>query len=86
MSEVTFEVPANWTRADLDTFITYVQTNPIEVLSKSPEQHCWRERPCQFWILEGPQIYDGHCGLFSCECTTAVGNRKKPPRWMAKET
>ena len=40
---------------------------------------------CHFWNQDGTEAYQGHCGLYSINCITAVFSNKTPTRFVKKE-
>ena len=87
MPKVTIDVPAGWTKNDLDAFLKYVNRDGDErvVATTTTKHHCFRNEPCRFWVQTGENEYQGDCGLCSCTCLTTVFNGLNPPRWWAKE-
>ena len=86
MPKVTIDIPADWSKSDLNTFLKYINRGGEEQASTptTPTHHCYLNQPCLFWYQDGEQDYQGHCGLHSCACITAIFNKLNPTRWMPK--
>lgn len=82
------ELPSNWTKQDVEGFLKFIKPDAEDKLERDglkverPKHHCWRDGGCLFWVQDGQKEYQGHCGLESCECLTAVFNHRNPTRWL----
>ena len=87
MANVTIDIPADWSKNDLAAFLKYISRGGggQATTTTGTKHHCWRNEPCIFWHQDGKEEYQGHCGLGSCTCITAIFNQQNPPRWTLKE-
>ncbi len=84
-------MPGHWSEQTLQGFLKALDAtssdadvDPAVVRGEGTSRHCWRVQPCAFWHSDGEKEYQGHCGLYSSMCITAISDRRLPPRWMAK--
>ena len=68
------QLPKGVTEKDLEEFLKALNAKNTKSEPTTQTKNCSN---CLF--------YDGGCGLYSCDCATAIFNKEKPPRWLPKE-
>lgn len=76
-------LPEGATREDLKAFFKFLASGKEAPLPKR-KYFC---EDCYFWkdFKPGTNTYSPHCGLYSCQCATEMGQRKTPSRYLPRE-